>query len=122
MALFAVGTGLVVLAGAVRVALGQRTREAVLLRTLGASRPQVRRTLVAEYALLGALGALTGGLLAVGGAWALARFAFEIPFVLDPSWLVAALVLVPALTAVVGLAGSRSALSRPPLDVLRAEE
>lgn len=122
MALFAVATGLVVLAGAVRVALGQRTREAVLLRTLGASRPQVRRTLVAEYALLGALGALAGGVLAVGGAWALARFAFEIPFVLDPSWLVAALVLVPALTAAVGLAGSRSALSRPPLDVLRAEE
>ena len=53
MALFAVVTGLVVLAGAVRVALGQRTREAVLLRTMGASRAQVRRTLVAEYALLG---------------------------------------------------------------------
>ena len=122
MALFAVVTGLVVLAGAVRVALGQRTREAVLLRTLGASRPQVRRTLVAEYALLGALGALTGGLLAICGAWALARFAFDIPFVLDPSWLFAALVSVPALTAVVGLVGSRSALSRPPLDVLRAEE
>ena len=120
--IFAVATGLVVLAGAVRVALGQRTREAVLLRTLGASRPQVRRTLVAEYALLGALGALTGGLLAVGGAYALARFAFDIPFVLDPTWLFAAVVAVPALTAVVGLVGSRSALSRPPLDVLRAEE
>ncbi len=122
MALFAVLTGLVVLAGAVRVALGQRTREAVLLRTLGASRPQVRRTLVAEYALLGLLGALTGGLLAVGGAYALAHFAFKIPFVLDPAWLLVALVAVPALTAVVGLVGSRRALSRPPLDVLRAEE
>ena len=122
MALFAVITGLVVLAGAVRVALAQRTREAVLLRTMGASRAQVRRTLVAEYALLGALGALTGGALAVGGAWALARFAFDIPFVLDPSWLLVALVAVPAMTAAVGLAGSRAALSRPPLDVLRAEE
>ena len=122
MALFAVITGLIVLAGAVRVALAQRTREAVLLRTMGASRAQVRRTLVAEYALLGALGALTGGVLAVGGAYALARFAFKIPFVLDPTWLAAALVAVPLLTALVGLAGSRAALSRPPLDVLRAEE
>ncbi len=122
MALFAVITGLIVLAGAVRVALAQRTREAVLLRTMGASRAQVRRTLVAEYALLGALGALTGGVLAVGGSWALARFAFTIPFVLDPTWLVAAVVVVPLLTALVGLAGSRAALSRPPLDVLRAEE
>ena len=66
MALFAVLTGLVVLAGAVRVALEQRTREAVLLRTMGASRAQVRRILVAEYALLGVLAALTGGVLAVG--------------------------------------------------------
>ncbi len=122
MALFAVGTGLVVLAGAVRVALAQRTREAVLLRTLGASRAQVRRILTAEYALLGLLAAVTGGVLAVGGAWALARFAFEIPFRLDPTWLAVALVAVPLLTALVGVAGSRRALSQPPLDVLRAED
>ena len=73
MALFAVGTGLVVLAGAVRVALQQRTREVVMLRTLGASRAQVRRILIAEYALLGVLAALTGGVLAVAGAWGAGR-------------------------------------------------
>ena len=122
MALFAVLTGLVVLAGAVRVALAQRTREAVVLRTLGASRSQVRRILLAEYALLGVLAALTGGLLAVAGAWGLARFAFEIPFRPDLSWLGWALVVVPALTAVVGLVGSRGALRQPPLAVLRAGE
>ncbi|MGB3541303.1 ABC transporter permease, partial [Rubrivirga sp.] len=75
MAGFAVITGLVVLAGAVRVALAQRTKESVVLRTLGASRAQVRRILLAEYALLGVLAALTGGLLAVAGAWGVARFA-----------------------------------------------
>ena len=121
MALFAVLTGLVVLAGAVRVALAQRTREAVVLRTLGASRAQVRRILLAEYALLGVLAALTGGLLALAGAWGLARFAFEIPFRPDLSWLGWALVVVPALTAIVGLLGSRGALRQPPLAVLRAE-
>ena len=121
MALFAVATGLVVLAGAVRVALAQRTREAVVLRTLGASRAQVRRVLVAEYALLGVLAALTGGLLAVAGAWGLARFAFEIPFAPDVSWLGWALVVVPLLTVAVGMVGSRGALRQPPLAVLRAE-
>ena len=121
MALFAVLTGLVVLAGAVRVALAQRTREAVVLRTLGASRAQVRRILLAEYALLGVLAALTGGLLAVAGAWGLAHFAFEIPFRPDLTWLAWALIVVPALTAVVGLVGSRGALRQPPLAVLRAE-
>ena len=79
MALFAVVTGLVVLAGAVRVALQQRTREAVVLRTLGASRAQVRRILLAEYVLLGLLAALTGGALAVGGAWALVRVRLRHP-------------------------------------------
>ncbi|WP_412068547.1 ABC transporter permease [Rubrivirga sp. IMCC43871] len=121
MALFAVVTGLVVLAGAVRVALAQRTRESVVLRTLGASRADVRRILVAEYALLGVLAALTGGLLAVAGAWGLARFAFNIPFVPDVSWLLWALAVVPLLTVAVGLAGSRGALRQPPLAVLRAE-
>ncbi len=121
MALFAVATGLVVLAGAVRVALAQRTREAVVLRTLGASRAQVRRILVAEYALLGVLAALTGGLLAVAGAWGLAHFAFRIPFAPDVSWLLWALLVVPLLTVAVGLAGSRGALRQPPLAVLRAE-
>ena len=121
MALFAVGTGLVVLAGAVRVALAQRTREAVLLRTIGASRAQVRRILIAEYALLGVLAVLVGGVLALGGAWALARFAFDIPFRPDLGPLALALVVVPLLTAGVGLLGSRSALRKPPLAVLRAE-
>ena len=121
MALFAVATGLVVLAGAVRVALQQRTREVVMLRTLGASRAQVRRILVAEYALLGVLAALTGGVLAVAGAWGLAAFAFEIPFRPDLSWLGWALLVVPLLTVTVGLLGSRGALKQPPLAVLRAE-
>ena len=122
MALFAVATGLVVLAGAVRVALAQRTREAVVLRTLGASRAQVRRILTAEYALLGVLAALTGGVLAVAGAWGLAHFAFEIPFRPDLSWLGWALLVVPLLTVAVGLVGSRGALRQPPLAVLRAGE
>ena len=121
LSLFAVATGLAVLGAAVRVALARRTRESVLLRTLGASKAQVRRVVVAEYAGLGALAALVGGGLAVGAAWALARFAFEIPFRPDPLWLAATFVLVPALVAVVGVVGSRKATASPPLDVLRAE-
>ncbi|MEL6616382.1 MAG: FtsX-like permease family protein, partial [Bacteroidota bacterium] len=122
LALFAVVTGLVVLGGAVRVALARRTREAVLLRTLGASREQVRRIVIAEYAGLGLLAAIVGGGLAIVSAWALATYAFEVPFRPDLLWLGATAVLVPALVAIVGVLGSRAALQRPPLDVLRAEE
>ncbi|HLT45958.1 MAG TPA: FtsX-like permease family protein [Rubricoccaceae bacterium] len=121
MALFSVGTGLVVLAGAVRIARLQRIEEGVLLRTLGASRGQVRRILVAEYLFLGLLAALTGIALAAAAGWGLARFVFETPFVVAWGWVAATLLAVPALTVVVGLAGSRGLLARPPLDVLRAE-
>ncbi|MDX1418574.1 MAG: FtsX-like permease family protein [Rubricoccaceae bacterium] len=121
MALFSVGTGLVVLAGAVRIARLQRIEEGVLLRTIGASRAQVRRILVAEYLFLGVLAALTGIGLAAAAGWTLALFVFQAPFVVAWDWILAALVVVPALTIGVGLAGSRGLLARPPLDVLRAE-
>jgi putative ABC transport system permease protein len=119
MALFALGTGLVVLAGAVRVSRLARVEEGVLLRTLGAERGQVRRILIAEYALLGLLAAVVGAVLAVGGAWALATFAFDAPLVMAWGVLALALVGVPALAVTVGLAGSRGVLDRPPLAVLR---
>ena len=52
----------------------------MILKTLGATRRQVGRIMLAEYALLGALGSLTGVLLSIGSAWALSRFVFETPF------------------------------------------
>ena len=120
MALFSILTGLVVLAGAVLLSKFQRVEESVLLRTLGAERGQIGWILFAEYLLLGLLAASVGLGLALVGGWALAAFVFEVPFV--PAWgaVLAALVVVPALTVAIGLAGSRGVLRRPPLDVLRA--
>ena len=119
MAGFSLATGLVVLAGAVLVARTQRTEEGVLLRTLGGEKALVRRVFIAEYAALGLLGAVVGVVLALVAAWLLARFAFDVPFRPSALPLLAALVGVPALTVLVGLAGSRGLLDRPPLDVLR---
>jgi putative ABC transport system permease protein len=119
MALFALGTGLIVLAGAVRVSRLQRVEEGVLLRTLGASRAQVRRVLLAEYLLLGLLAAVVGAAIALAGAAALAVFAFDAPLV--PAWTALAIALLglPVLTALVGLAGSRGTLAQSPLAILR---
>jgi len=120
MALFALGTGLVVLAGAVRVSRLQRIEETVLLRTIGASREQVRKILLTEYALLGLLAALVGAIIALAGAWAIAVFAFDAALV--PAWLALgiALVAVPLLTMVVGLMGSRGIFNQSPLAILRS--
>ena len=122
MAGFSILTGLLVLASSVLISRYQRTRESVLLRTLGASRSQILRITLLEYALLGSLAALAGVVLAGLAAWALAFWVFETPFALSVLWpLPALVVLVAGLTALIGGLNSRSVLSQPPLAVLRAE-
>jgi putative ABC transport system permease protein len=121
MALFTVLTGLVVMAGAILTGRWQRVREMVLLRTLGASRRQLQQALLAEYAALGVMGALTGTLLACAAAWALARFAFRTPFTVSLIILGGAVVIVTTLTVGVGLLSSRGITRQSPLEVLRSE-
>jgi putative ABC transport system permease protein len=121
MALFSVLTGLVVLAGAVSASRYRRAEESVLLKTLGGRRRQVFQIMLAEHLLLGLLAALAGGVLAVAASWALARFVFEAPLTWAPGALGIVVVAVPALTAGVGLLGSRNLYARPPMEVLRAE-
>jgi putative ABC transport system permease protein len=121
MALFSIFTGLVVLAGAVITGRYQRVQESVLLRTLGASRRQVVQILLVEYLFLGGLAAFTGLVLSWGASWALARFVFEAPLapIVRPSLL--ALLLITALTVLIGMFNSRGIATRSPLEVLRAE-
>ena len=121
MALFTVLTGILVLISALVTGHFQRVRESVLLRTLGASGRQVFGILLVEYAALGVVAALTGVILALGGAWALARFVFDIPFAPQAAPVALALTIVPVLTGGIGLLMSRGILNRPPLEMLRAE-
>ena len=121
MALFTVATGVIVLAGAILTGRFQRIRENVLLRTLGASRRQVLRIMLVEYAILGALGGLAGGLLAIGANTALAAFVFETAAVNPGIVPVVAIVLVSVVTLTTGLLSNRGVLDHPPLQVLRQE-
>jgi putative ABC transport system permease protein len=121
MALFSIAAGLLVLTSAVRTSLYQRVRESVLLRTLGASRAQLRQILLIEYLFLGGFAAVTGLLLAVLASWALASFLFEAVFAPALLPLVLAFLVVVALTVVTGMLGSRGVTTRPPLEVLRSE-
>jgi putative ABC transport system permease protein len=121
MALFTVATGLVVLVAAVLTSRLQRIREGVLLRTLGASRAQIYRILLAEYLFLGAFAALTGVGLSLAAAWALTRYLFDVTFDAPLGVLMASAVLVVTVTLVVGMLSSRGICSRPPLEVLRGE-
>jgi putative ABC transport system permease protein len=121
MALFSLAAGALVLVGAVAASRYQRVREGALLRTLGATRRQLLRILLAEYASLGLLSAGAAVSLAALAGWALVRFAFEKSFALPVVSLLLLAGGVVALTVVVGLSGSGDVFRRSPLEVLRAE-
>jgi putative ABC transport system permease protein len=118
MALFTIATGFIVLGASILTGRYQRVRETILLRTLGASRQQVHRILVAEYTLTGVLSALTGVLLAEGAAWALSRFVFHARFEIAVLPGLLALLVVSTATVAIGLLANRGVLDRPPLQVL----
>src|SRR5882724_11654280 len=121
MAMFTVLTGLLVLVSALAAGRYQRIQESVLLRTLGASRGQILKILLVEYASLGFLSALTGILLAVAAAWALTRFVFHSPFALELDSILISLLLVPGFTVLVGFLMSLGILNQSPLTILRTE-
>jgi len=121
MALFSIFTGMVVLVGAVISSRYQRIRESVLLRTLGASRIQIRKIMAIEYLFLGVFAALTGLILALLSSWALSYFLFETDFVMEIQPVVFVFGAVVGLTMLIGALSSRGLTDRPPLESLRAE-
>lgn len=121
LASFTVATGVVVLVCAVLMGRHQRVREAVLLRTLGAQRRQLRQIMLAEYTVLGLLAAATGGGLAVLANGLLAKFLFKVSAVPPVPWLAAAVAAVTGLTIITGLLANRGVSGHPPLEILRQE-
>jgi putative ABC transport system permease protein len=119
MALFSVGVGVLVLIGALATSRFQRVREGALLRTLGATRAQVFKIVLAEYFALGLLASAVAIVLAAAAGWALARFVFDgaFSFPLIPMTVLA--LGIVGLTVLVGLANSREVVRRTPLEVLR---
>jgi len=119
LALISLALGVPVLFSAVAATRRERLREGVLLKTLGATRRQVVRIMLAEYAVLGALGAATGLVLSTLGAWALMHWIFKSPFV--PALLPASVVAggMVALAVGIGLATGRDVFAQTPMAALR---
>lgn len=121
MAGFCIVVGLVILLGAIATTRFQRLREAVLLKTLGATRGAVARILTLEYLLLGTLAGAVGTLAAGVFSWGLVTLVFEGRWTL--SWPVYLFGWGGSafLVATAGLASSLDVLMRKPLEVLREE-
>jgi putative ABC transport system permease protein len=121
LGLFALVMGFPVLISAVAATRRERVREGVLLKTLGATRAQVGRIMVAEYLVLGVLASLAGIGLSVPAAWSLVHFTFDSPFVPTIAPLLLLGTLTAGLTVAIGAAGSRDVFAETPLVMLRAE-
>ena len=119
MAVFSLATGALVLIGAVAAGRLARIREGALLKTLGATRRQLSRILLAEYVALGLLAGLVGIGLSALGAWAMMHFVFDLGFKLPAVPLLAVLATTGVLVAAVGLAASREVFRRTAMEVLR---
>jgi putative ABC transport system permease protein len=119
MAAFSLATGALVLLGAVTAGRLERIREGALLKTLGATRRQLSRILLAEYVALGLLAGLVGIGLSVAGGWAMMRFVFDLGFKLPALPLLVVLAATATLVATVGIAASREVFRRTAVEVLR---
>ena len=116
---FTLAAGLLVLYAALLSSRDERTREAALLRALGASRRQLTRAQLAEFVAIG----LLAGVLAAAGAtvtgWVLATKAFDFPYSFGwAAWLLGIAGGV-ALALVGGWLGLRPVMNEPPLRTLR---
>lgn len=117
--MFTLASGVLVLYAALMGSQAERTREAGLLRALGATRKQLAQAQRIEFVLVGGL----SGLLAASGAaalgWALATYQFKFPWTFEPGVWLAGLVAGAVCAVIGGWLGLRNVLRQPPLQTLR---
>ena len=116
---FSALAGMLVLISSLATSRVHRLREGALLKILGASRRQILTVLFAEYLALGTLASASGLLLAVVAGAVVVPNVFELSYAPRVLPLIGIWVAVAGLTVLVGLLGSRSLLTKPPLPVLR---
>ena len=121
MSLFTVITGSIVLISALLSGRKIRTKETVLLRTLGAIQGQIARILAIEYALLATLATVAGTGLAALASYLLSQNLFEADVYVFP-WgqLFVGVSVVIVITVTLGMLLSRGIAKTPPMHALKS--
>lgn len=114
-------TGVLVLAGALAAGLSNRIYDAVVLKTYGATRGQLMRAFIAEYATLGLAAAVFGIAVGSAGSWFLAHWILEMPWSFSPATAIATALLAMTITIAGGLVATWRALTVKPAPILRDE-
>lgn len=117
----ALGSGMLILIGAVAMTRFQRHYESAIYRTLGASTKRIAAMVAVEYGLLGTLAGVLGAAGAVGLSWVVTTRLFRMDWALEPGLTAAGVGITAAVVLVVGLAASLDVMVRKPLGSLRRE-
>ncbi len=115
----AIAASLLVLAGA--LAAGQRARlyDAMILKTLGATRRFILSSYALEYAAIGLVSAIFGVVAGALAGWGVVTQVMKIAFVPDPTGAVLAATAAIIVTVLFGLVGTLQILSKAPASHLR---
>ena len=113
--------GILVLGGALATGLSGRIYDAVILKTYGATRGQLLRSLVIEYAVLGLATAAFAVIAGSLSAWAIITFIMELDWQFSLVTAVVTALLALLVTVTAGLVTTWSALKASPARVLRVD-
>lgn len=108
-----------VLAGALAAGHRHRIYDAVILKTLGATRRRLLAAFSLEYLLLGLVTALFGVLAGTAAAWAIVTHMMRFAFLFDAAGAVTVAAAALVLTVTLGLAGTWRVLGEKPARHLR---
>jgi putative ABC transport system permease protein len=113
--------GALVLAGAVAAGQRRRIQEAVVLKSLGATRAQIRAAWLVEFGAIGACAGLLAALVGTAASWAVMRFLMHAPWAFMPGVLAATVAGCVLLMLGFGYLGTAAALRAPAAPLLRNE-
>ncbi|MET4676747.1 MULTISPECIES: ABC transporter permease [unclassified Luteibacter] len=117
---FSLLAGALVLTAALAASAQERRKEAALLRTLGATRTQLRAAAACEFALLGLVAGLTAALGAAGAGLWMGQAVFRIEHFVPPLWpLIGTAAGAAVVVMLIGLFGTRRVLNTSPMALLR---
>ena len=114
-------SGALVLMGAVAAGQRRRMAEAVVLKTLGATRQQIRAAWLVEFGLIGATAGVIAALVGTLASWGVVKFLMRTDWVFLPDILAVTILGCIALMLAFGYAGTASALRVRAAPFLRNE-
>ena len=111
--------GLAVLAGAIAAGRRRRQRDAVVFKVLGATRADLVRSYLLEFAMLGGVAALIGAVLGLAAGYVLLEEVMDIAWTAPVATAAATALAAIAVTALFGFLGTWRVLGQPAAPALR---